>query len=157
MIARRLLLALPLLFAAPALAQAVRARNPLAAALAICWQARGVRFTEDQIAARIGDRWGKAALVAVAGAVISADDTEEEIAVEIVWEAGEPPSPAEPLLHRDLGQGRPALLLTRDERALLLHGLEAGMAAVQDPISAERQSLPLSQVVLIGRPVIAGA
>lgn len=154
MLTRRRVLALPLIVACPAAAQA---RQPLAAALAICWQARGVRFTEDQIARRIGNRWGKAALIAVAGSVISADDTEEEIAVEIVWEAGQPPSPAEPLLHRDLGRGWPALLLTLDERAWLLHGLAAGMAAVQDPISGAGQPLPLARAALIGRPVIAGA
>lgn len=154
MLNRRLLLALPALLAMPAHAQAAD-RLPLV--LAACWQARGVRFTPAAIAARIGDRTGVAALLAVAGAAESADGEEVETAVEIVWQAGRPPSPAEPLLHRDLAQGLPLLLVLRDGRALLLLALAAGTAQARDPISGTVMAVALADAMLIGRPVIAGA
>ncbi|WP_197042101.1 hypothetical protein, partial [Sandarakinorhabdus oryzae] len=129
----------------------------LAAALVACWQARGVRFTREQVMARIGPRSGRAALLAVAGAAISADEDEVETAVEIVWEAGQAPLAAEPLMHRDLARGLPLLLITGDGRALLLHGLGAGGADASDPLSGQRLAVPMSEIALIGRPVIAGA
>uniref|UniRef100_UPI0013D9309F hypothetical protein n=1 Tax=Sandarakinorhabdus rubra TaxID=2672568 RepID=UPI0013D9309F len=61
MISRRLLLALPLL-AVPARAQPA---DDLALVLIACWQARGVRFTVEQLRARIGSATGKAALLAL--------------------------------------------------------------------------------------------
>lgn len=155
MINRRHLLALPLLLAAPA--RAAPANDALAAALVACWQARGVRFTADQVLARMGGSSGKAALLAVAGATDSADGEEVETAVEIVWEAGRPPSPTEPLLQRDLRQGLPLLLIGQNGHIWLLHALDGGAASVSDPISGHKQSLTLGEVALIGRPVIAGA
>lgn len=155
MLNRRHLLAAPLLLLTPP-AGAVPP-DDLARVLAICWAARGVRFTPAAIGLRIGDARGKAALLAVAGAATSADGDGEETAVEIVWEARAPPSPAEPLLHRDLAQGLPALLLLRDGRALLLMALNGETAQARDPISGAALVLPLAQAMLIGRPVIAGA
>ncbi len=154
MITRRLLMALPLMLAMPVQAEPA---NALAAALVACWQARGIRFTVEQVIARIGPRSGRAALLAMAGATISADEEEVETAVEIMWEAGAVPSPSLPLLARDLGAGLPLLLITNDGRALLLHALDGGSATASDPLSGQRLTLPMNEITLIGRPVIAGA
>lgn len=158
MVNRRIILALPLLLAVPAPAQLVDAQpiDALAAALVICWQARGVRFTLEQVAARIGACTGRAALLAVAGAWTDANDDDQETVVEIVWEAGAAPSPTEPLMHRDLARGLPLLLITGDGRTLLLHAL--GTAAdASEPLTGQRLSVPMGDIALIGRPVIAGA
>lgn len=154
MINRRILLALPLLLANPARAQAA---DPLVTALITCWQARGVRFTPEQVAARIGPRTGRAALLAVAGAWTDANDDDQETMVEIVWEAGQPPSPAEPLLIADLAAGRPALLLTRDGQWWLLQARDQDLLGVRHPLTGQAAMLALNTVALIGRPVIAGA
>jgi hypothetical protein len=154
MVNRRIVLALPLILAVPARAQPADA---LAAALVACWQARGVRFTAEQVAARIGPHSDRAALLAVAGAAISADEDEVETAVEILWEAGAAPSPALPLLQRDLAAGLPLLLITGDGRALLLHAMDGGNATASDPLSGQRLALAMNEIALIGRPVIAGA
>lgn len=154
MFTRRLLLALPLMLTMPARAQPA---NALASALVACWQARGVRFTTEQVIARIGPLSGRAALLAVAGAAISTDEDEVETAVEILWEVAAVPSPALPLLKRDLEAGLPLLLLTGDGRALLLHALDGGFATASDPLSGHRLALPMNQIALIARPVIAGA
>lgn len=153
MVNRRIILALPLLAALPAAAQPA---DTLVAALVACWLARGVRFTPEQVAARIGSRTGRAALLAVAGAWIDADGDDQETVVEIVWEAGRPPSPAEPLMHRDLARGLPLLLFTNDGRTLLLHALDTH-AAASDPLTGQRLAVPIAEIALIGRPVIAGA
>lgn len=154
MFTRRLLLALPLLLAVPARAQPA---DTLAAALVACWQARGVRFTVEQVIARIGSRRDRTALLAVAGATVSADEDEVEIAVEIIWEAGQPPSPAEPLLIRDLFAGQPALVLARDGQWWLLHARYQELLGVRHPLTGQNRMLALDAVTLIGRPVIAGA
>ncbi|WP_303811969.1 hypothetical protein [Sandarakinorhabdus limnophila] len=154
MINRRILLALPLLLANPARAEPA---DPLVAALITCWQARGVRFTPEQVAARIGARTGRDALLAVAGAWTDANDDDQETMVEIVWEAGAPPSPAEPLLTVDLVAGRPALLFTRDGEWWLLHARNQNMLAVHHPLTGQAQMLAPDAAALIGRPVIAGA
>jgi hypothetical protein len=151
---RRLVLALPLLAAGPLHAQPVHA---LATAVAACWQARGIRFTPEQVAQRIGGRSGKAALLALAGAAESADGDEVETAVEIVWEAGTPPSPAEPLFTRDLANGLPGVLLARDGQWWLLQARHDGLLAVRHPITGQAHLLAQDAAVLIGRPVIAGA
>jgi hypothetical protein len=158
MINRRIMLALPLLLAVRAPAQPAEAQpvDPLAVALVICWQARGVRFTPQQVAARIGSRTGRAALLAVAGAWTDANEDDQETVVEIVWEAGQTASPAAPLMHRDLAQGLPLLLITGDGRTLLLHGLGAA-ADASEPLTGQRLRVPMSHIALIGRPVIAGA
>jgi hypothetical protein len=154
MVNRRIVLALPLFLAVPALAQPA---DTLAAALVACWQARGIRFTAGQVAARIGGRTGRDALLAVAGAAISADEDEVETAVEIVWEAGQPPSPAEPLLVRDLVGRLPALVLGRDGQWWLLHARHQEQLGVSHPLTGENRMLTLDAVTLIGRPVISGA
>ena len=77
--------------------------------------------------------------------------------VEITWEAGAAPSPAEPLMQRDLARGLPLLLLTVDGRTLLLHALNGGNAIASAPLTSERLNLPISDIALIGRPVISGA
>lgn len=155
MLSRRILLALPALFALPVRAAPASA---LAMALTRCWQARGVRFTADQVAMRIGARDGRDALLAVAGATENADGDGEEVAVEISWEAGAARHPALiALLQRDLAQGLPAVLRSRDGRWWLLDRLDETMASTTDPISGQRQSLAMAAVALIGRPVIAGA
>lgn len=162
MFTRRLLIAqgltLPVLLVVPALAQSAGSpAETLAAALVTCWQARGIRFTLAQVVGRIGPRSGRAALLAVAGATEAADGEEVETAVEILWEAGAAPSPAQPLLARDLGKGLPLLLISSDGRALLLHAMDGGTALASDPLTGQRLSLPISHVALIGRPVISGA
>jgi len=154
MIDRRLLLVLPLALALPAKAQPADA---LPAALMTCWQARGVRFTPAQVAARIGGKVGRAALAAVAGAWTDANDDDQETMVEIVWEAGRPPSPAWPLLGRDLIARRPAVLLTRDGHWWLLEALDQELLSVRDPLTGEGRIMSLESAELIGRPVIAGA
>lgn len=154
MINRRLALALSLLLAVPARAQP---GNALVAALVACWQARGVRFTPEQVAARIGGRTGRAALLAVAGAWTDADGDDQETMVEIVWEAGSPPSPADPLLNADLVAGRPAVLLTRDGQWWLLQARHQQRLGVCHPLTGQASMLALDTVELIGRPVIAGA
>lgn len=154
MINRRVLLLLPLLAAVPLRAEPVDA---LAQAVATCWAARGVRFTPDQIIARINGRSGKAALMALAGATTNADGDDEETVVEIVWEAGAAPSPAEPLLYRDLAAGRPALALDLAGQWWLLTSHDGGLFAARDPISGETRVLVRAALQLIGRPVIAGA
>jgi hypothetical protein len=154
MIDRRFILALPLFVAAPALAQPT---DTLATALAQCWLARGVRFTPEQISARIAGRTGKAALLAVAGAWTDADGDDQETMVEIVWEAGQPPSPAEPLLIIDLVAKRPALLLTNEGHWWLLDARYQAWLLVRHPISGVSRMLSLEQTLLIGRPMIAGA
>ncbi len=154
MINRRVLLLMPLVAAAPLRAQPVDA---LAQAVATCWAARGVRFTPDQIAARINGRRGKAALLALAGATTNADGDDEETAVEIAWEAGTAPSPAEPLLYRDLGRGLPAVALDLAGQWWLLTSHESGLFAARHPISGETRVLARAALQLIGRPVIAGA
>lgn len=154
MIDRRVLLVLPLLAALPAQAQPADA---LARAVAACWAARGVRFTPDQIAARINGRSGKAALLALGGATISADGDDEETVVEIAWEAGAPPSPTAPLLYRDLGRGLPAVALDKAGQWWLITSHENGLFAARRPISGDTRMLALSALQLIGRPVIAGA
>ncbi|WP_164157736.1 hypothetical protein, partial [Sandarakinorhabdus rubra] len=131
--------------------------DDLALVLIACWQARGVRFTVEQLRARIGSATGKAALLALAGAVEDADGEGQEIVVEIGWEAGRPLSPAFPLLQRDLARGLPLLLITRDGRALLLQGLVGSMVTVRDPQGGGTVTLDWREAVLIGRPVIAGA
>ena len=159
MITRRLLLALSLIAlpgAAVAPNVAVTAGDALPAALAACWQARGTGFTLAQVAARIAGRTGKAALLAVAGAAISEDGAEVETAAEIVWDAGAS-TPAWPLLGRDLARGLPAAALGGDGRWWLLLALNAEAASVRDPISGESRLLALKDIVLIARPVIAGA
>ncbi|MFZ4381378.1 MAG: hypothetical protein ACOYO0_05355 [Sandarakinorhabdus sp.] len=148
------MLALPLLLAMPARAEPTVA---LAAALVVCWQARGVRFTPAQVAARIGGKTGRAALAAVAGAWTDASDDDQETMVEIVWEAGRPPSPAAPLLDADLAAGRPALLLASDGQWWLLIARDRDRLGVRDPISGEARILAMTAAELIGRPVIAGA
>lgn len=153
MITRRLALALPLL-AVPVHAQPL---DELAVAVVACWQARGIRFTPEQVTRRIGGQTGKAALLALAGAATSADDEDVETAVEIAWEAGAAPSPAEPLLTRDLADGLPAVLLTRDGQWWLLHARHQDLLGVRHPISGQARMLPLAAAALIGRPVIAGA
>ena len=154
MFTRRLLLIAPVLFAVPVLAQPA---DPLAAALVICWQARGVRFTPEQVAARIGGKTGRAALLAVAGAWTDANDDDQETVVEIVWESGAALPSTEPLMHRDLAKGLPLLLITGHGRVLLLHGLNGGSAAASDPLSGGRLNLAMKDIALIGRPVIGGA
>lgn len=156
MIDRRFLLALPLALAVPAQAQ-VQPADALPAALVICWLARGVRFTPAQVAARIGDNAGRAALTAVAGAWTDANDDDQETMVEIVWEAGRPPAPAWPLLMADLVASRPALLLARDARWWLLHARDQGLLGVRDPLTGEGRVLTMAAAALIGRPEIAGA
>ena len=158
MITRRLLLAVPLI-ALPGAGAAPDETAPetLAAALAICWQARGTVFTPGQVAARIAGRTGKAALLAVAGAAISADGEEVETAVEIVMEAGGAFRVLVPLLSRDLARGLPAVALAADARWWLLLALNEDTASVRDPISGERRELAVKDIALIGRPVIAGA
>ncbi len=153
MICRRLVLALPLL-AVPARAQA---GDGLAEAMVLCWQARGVRFSADQVRQRIGARTGKAALLALAGAVDDADGDGQETAVEIAWEAGSPPSPAEPLLLRDLAGGLPALLLARDGSWWLLLAWRGDRLDLRHPIGGEARVIAIDTAALIGRPVIAGA
>ena len=158
MIDRRLMLAFPLALAVPARAQPADAlAAALAAALVICWQERGVRFTPAQVAARIGGKTGRAALAAVAGSWTDANDDDQETAVEIVWEAGRLPSPAWPLLAADLAARRPALLLGSDGRWWLLEAHRDGLLAVRDPLNGESRLLTPESVELIGRPVIAGA
>jgi hypothetical protein len=147
MIARRLILALPLL-ALPARAQTA---GDLAPVLIACWAARGVRFTVEQVTQRIGARTGRAALLAVGGSAQNADGDDEETVVEILWEAGQPPLPTAPAMARDLARGLPLLLITRDGRALLLIGTDA--ARLHTPGGA----LTWADAALIGRPVIAGA
>ena len=158
MITRRLVLALPaqiaLLAAAPLRAQP---DDALAAALVTCWQARGIRFTAEQVARRIGAHTGKAALLALAGATESADGEEVETAVEILWEAGQPPSPAEPLIARDLAARLPLLLLARDGQWWLLRALDESAMHVSHPATGQTMGLTHEKVALIGRPVIAGA
>lgn len=154
MIDRRLVLALPLMLAVPAAAQPGSA---LVAALIACWQARGVRFTPEQVAARIGGSTGRAALAAVAGACTDAGGDEQETMVEIVWETGQPPSPAEPLLSADLVAGRPALLLARDGGWWLLMARDQDLLGVLHPVTGQSRMLALGAITLIGRPLIAGA
>jgi len=154
MYSRRLLLALPLLFAGPAMADHP---DDLAHVLVICWAARGVRFTPDAVRERIGSARGRAALLAVAGATTSADGDGEETAVEILWEAGRGPLPTAPLLQQDLQRGLPLLLIDQGGQPWLLHGLANGMAYVTRAARGERAALPLASVMLIARPVIAGA
>lgn len=155
MLNRRLLLALPALFFVPP-ARADQT-DDLAQVLTICWAARGVRFTPQAVRDRIGSARGRAALLAVAGATTSADGDGEETAVEILWEAGGTTLPTEYLMQRDLARGLPLLLLHRDGRALLLTGLAGETASVRDAVAGSEMQLPLVQVALIGRPVIAGA
>jgi hypothetical protein len=109
------------------------------------------------VAARIGARTGRDALLAVAGAWTDANDDDQETMVEIVWEAGERPSPAEPLLTVDLVAGRPALLLTRDGQWWLLLARNQNLLAVHHPITGQARMLAPDAATLIGRPVIAGA
>jgi hypothetical protein len=154
MMNRRVLLLLPLLLAAPLRAEPVEA---LARAVAIGWAARGVRFTPEQIAARINGRSGKAALLALAGAAEAADGEEVETAVEIVWEAGAAPAPAEPLLHRDLAAGRPAVALDLAGQWWLITGHDGGLFTARHPINGDVKALAKAAFQLIGRPVIAGA
>ena len=158
MISRRLILALPpLAFSIWAVPSTANTPDALAQAIAACWRARGINFTSDQVAARIGGRKGKAALLALAGATESADDEGVETMVEIVWEAGAPPSPALPLMARDLANGLPLLVLARDGRAWLLERRTGDQLSVVDPLTGHKQLLALASAVLIGRPVIAGA
>lgn len=158
MISRRLILALPLL-ALPLLAVPGHAQpaDALTAAVIICWRARGIDFMPAQLAARIGNRQGKAALQALAGVAASADGEEVETAVEILWEAGAPPSPAWPLMARDLAHGLPLLLLAHDGRAWLLESRDGDLLIVSDPMTREVRVFTLATAALIGRPVIAGA
>lgn len=151
---RRLLLALPLLLACPARAEP---EDDLAQLLVICWAARGVRFTPQAVRERIGTARGRAALLAVAGATTNADGDGEETAVEILWDAGRPALPTEPLLHHDLARGLPLLLMHRDGRALLMTGLAGSMAQARTAAADTTLAVPLADVLLIGRPVIAGA
>lgn len=158
MIDRRLVLALPIFAVAPAaMAAPARFSASLAEVLAACWAARGINFTPAQIAARIGERVGKAALLAVAGATESADGDEVETAVEIVWEAGQPPSPALPLMARDLAAGLPLLAIAATGQPLLLLGRSGDRLLLRDPLSGARLEMTLDRIALIGRPVIAGA
>ena len=154
MYSRRLLLALPLIFAGPA-----RADHPddLAHVLVICWAARGVRFTPEAVRERIGNARGRAALLAIAGATTNADGDGEETAVEIVWEAGRNPLPTAPLLQHDLRRGLPLLLIDQGGQPWVLHALDEGTAHVTRAARGERAALPLTSVALIARPVIAGA
>ena len=154
MIDRRILLLLPLLASVRLHAAPIDA---LAQAVATCWAARGVRFTPDQIAARINGRSGKAALLALAGATTNADGDDEETAVEIAWEAGAATSPAEPLLYRDLAAGRPAVALDLAGQWWLLTSHDGALFAARDPISGETRVLARAALRLIGRPEIAGA
>jgi hypothetical protein len=154
MFSRRLMLALPAMaFVRPAMADQP---DDLALVLAICWQARGVNFTPAAVRMRIGSARGKAALLAVAGATTSTDGDGEETAVEIVWEAGQPQLPTEHLMHRDLAQGLPLLLIDRRGQPWLLHALANGIARVTKPADVATD-LPLAAAALIARPVIAGA
>jgi hypothetical protein len=154
MISRRALIVLPLLASVRLRAEPI---DGLAQAVAVCWAARGVRFTPEQIAARINGRSGKAALLALAGATTNADGDDEETAVEIVWEAGAAPSPAEPLLYRDLAAGRPAVALDLARQWWLLTSHDGALFAAREPISGEARVLAQAALRLIGRPVIAGA
>lgn len=154
MVNRRIILALPLLLAVPTSAQPA---DVLAAALVACWQARGIRFTREQVTARIGGRTGRDALLAVAGAWTDANNDDQETVVEIVWEATGAPLPTEPLMHRDLAKGLPLLLITGDNRALLLHSLNGGWATASDPLSGQQLNLAVNDIAVIGRPVIGGA
>jgi hypothetical protein len=108
------------------------------------------------VAARIGGKAGRAALAAVAGAWTDADDDDQETVVEIVWDSGRP-SPAWPLLDRDLAARRPALLLGRNGRWWLLESRNDGFLSVRNPLSGEGRVLTLDSAELIGRPVIGGA
>jgi hypothetical protein len=158
MIDRRLVLALPIFAVAPAaMAAPASGSAGLAEALATCWAARGINFTPEQIAARIGEREGMAALLAVAGATESADGDEVETAVEILWEAGQPPSPALPLMARDLAAGLPLLAIAGTGQPLLLLGRSGDTLLLRDPLSGARLEMTLDRIALIGRPVIAGA
>jgi hypothetical protein len=154
MIVRRALFGLPLLLlAARAVAQPA---GDLAAVLAACWRARGVEFAPAMLASRIGTHRGRAALLAVAGAVASIDGEEWEIAVEIGWADGEAMAPVTYLMAADLARGLPLLLITRDGQALILVGMTGGQLHARTP-DGPAQLLPMTQAALIGRPVIAGA
>jgi hypothetical protein len=151
MIDRRLVLALPVL-AVPVRAQAVDdLADELANVLVACWQARGVRFTADQVRGRMAGRTGKAALLALAGAADTADGGAEEIAVEILWEAGHYAGAGRAAMLADLARRQPLLLLTRDGRARLL------LAVSPTGLVAADESISWADAALIGRPVIAGA
>ncbi len=161
MIDRRALLGLvpilPLL-AAPARAQPqdAIAADSMAAAIAASWTARGVRFTAQQVAARIAGQRGTAALLALAGATEGADGDEVETIVELVWTAGTP-GPAWPLLLRDLAVGLPGVLQDQAGAWWLLTGHDHGRFTVRHPLSGETRVLAAPSVHLIGRPLIAGA
>jgi hypothetical protein len=155
---RRCILALPLLLAAPgADAAPASCSAGLADVLVTCWAARGIRFTPEQVAARLGARVGKEALLAVAGATESADGDEVETAVEILWETGRPASPALPLLARDLAAGLPLLAIAGTCQPLLLTARTGDRLHLHDPLSGARLEMSLDRIALIGRPVIAGA
>lgn len=156
MIDRRTLIALPLALALPARLPAAAPADPLAAALAMAWTARGVRFAANDVAVRIGGRAGRAALLAVAGATISADGEEVETAVEIVW-AGGAETPAWPLLGRDLARGLPGIAQARDGSWWLVDGVAGDAVQLRHPISGEIRSLRRDELGLIGRPLISGA
>jgi hypothetical protein len=152
MIDRRLMFALPLL-AVPAVAQPA---DSMAAAIAAGWTARGVRFTAQQVAARIAGRTGKAALLALAGATEGADGDEVETVIELVWEGGAP-GPAFPLLLRDLAAGLPGVLQDQAGGWWLLTGQDNGQFSVRHPLTGATRTLAAAAVQLIGRPLIAGA
>lgn len=156
MINRRTMITLPLLLALPAALSAADAGDPLATALAEAWTARGVRFVAPDVMARIGGRGGRAALLAVAGATISADGDEVETAVEIVWAAGAE-TPAWPLLGRDLARGLPGIAQDGDGSWWLVTGVAGDRMQLRHPISGEIRSLTRGDLALIGRPLISGA
>jgi hypothetical protein len=122
----------------------------------MAWTARGVRFAAGDVAARIAGRDGRAALLAVAGATVSADGEEVETAVEVVWAAGAE-TPAWPLLGRDLARGLPGIAQAGDGSWWLVEGAAGDAVRLRHPISGEARSLARRDLALIGRPVISGA
>lgn len=148
MISRRMLLALPLLAACPALSQPA---DRLARVLVDCWHARGAHFTVEQIRQRIGEQTGKAALQSLAGAITDANGDDQEIAVEIIWENGGFRGAGQSAMLADLAQQKPLLLLTSTGQPLLL------LAAGPHGLVLQGAVIGWGAAALIGRPVVAGA
>lgn len=145
-----------LLIAPALLLVAAAPADGLPAALAQAWTARGVRFTPAAVTARIGGRTGVAALLAVAGATAGADGEEVETAVELAWVGGAA-TPAWPLLGRDTARGFPGVALAKDGRWWLVDGVTDWQVTLRDPLGGGMQVVDRADLLLIGRPLIAGA